>query len=507
MVKEIVVDFIIVGGGAAGCVLATRLAEHGFETLLISSGSNDTSNSLMNQEVEFDRLQRTSLFKHYLPSKSSPNLNNRTVGLTVWNTLGGGGLNSGGMVRMTANDWNTFVNVTGDSSFHYDNMSRYYKMVENFTSTRLSRTTNIHGNNGSIKITQGYDAIFNNVWKNVADELNEVFSDDFADILDYGLSFEASSFTNGLRSWSGKDYLIPAMIKYPNLKVMINTVVTKFNVNEITKRIENVLFVSSDGFFCGIARKEYILSAGTFFSPHLLMLSGIGDPNILRQHQLPVKHELKQVGKNLMDNGLIFVHYNAENLPIYKSKPVGLVNLQLRTTNTNANMFFILKMNEKTKRLTVLILNALPKSTTGSISLHNTSPLAPPEITLNYLEHKEDLQTFIDSIHYVRKIIATDALKKFGPIVEISPGIENMNLAKYIKDTLVPAPHFVGTCSMGQNAQDSVVNNQFKVHGINNLRIVDASVFPAGLASKMGPCLTVYALAEKAADLLYNEYS
>ncbi|CAF2717442.1 unnamed protein product [Rotaria sp. Silwood2] len=506
MVKEIVADFIIVGGGTAGCVLATRLAEHGFEILLISSGSNDTLNPLMNHEEEFVRLQRTPLFKHYLPTKSSPNLNNRTVGLTVWNTLGGNSINSGGMVRMMANDWNAFVNATGDPTFHYDNMARYYKMSENFTSAGLSQTSNIHGNNGPIKITQGHDAIFKNVWKNVADELNEIFSEDFAGTIDHGLSFEAASFTDGLRSWSGKDYLIPAMMKYPNLKVMTNAVATKFNLNEITKHIENVLFVSSNGFFCGIARRDYILSAGTFLSPHLLMLSGIGDPDILRQHQVPIKHELKHVGKHLMDNGVLLVRYKVENLPIYKSKPVGLVNLQSRTTSTNPNMFFILKMDQRTKYVSIYILNALPKSPTGSISLHKTSLLAPPEITLNYLEDKKDLETFIDSIHYVRKMMATDTLKEFGPIVEILPGLENMDLAKYVRDTLLPAPHFVGTCSMGRNAQDSVVNNQFKVHGINNLRIVDASIFPAGLASKMGPCLTVYALAEKAADLLCNEH-
>ncbi|CAF1030446.1 unnamed protein product [Rotaria sordida] len=500
-------DFIIVGGGTAGCVLAARLAEHGFETLLISSGSNDTSNPLMNQQAEFDRLQRIPLLKHYLPLKSSPNLNNRTVSLTVWNTLGGSGINSGGMVRMTANGWNSFVNATGDPTFHYDNMSKYYKKVENFTSIGLSQTSNIHGKNGPIKITQVHDTTFKDVWKNVANELNEKFSEDFANTIDHGLSFEATSFTDGLRSWSGKDYLLPTINKYPNLKVMTNTIVTKFNLNKITKQIENVLFVSSDGFFYGVARKEYILSAGTFFSPHLLMLSGIGDSDILRQHQLPVKHELKQVGKHLMDNGLISIQYKTENLPIYKSKPVGFVNLQSHTTNTNPNMFFILKVNERTKNVNVFILNASPKSTAGSISLHCTNPLVPPEITLNYLENKEDVQTLIDSIHYVRRVMATDALKEFGPIIEISPGLENMDLEKYIRNTLQPAPHFVGTCSMGRNAQDSVVNNHFKVHGINNLRIVDASVFPVGLASKMGPCLTVYALAEKAADLLCNEHS
>ena len=504
--QEVVADFVIVGGGTAGCVLAARLAEYGFETLLVSSGSNDTSNPLMRQKSEFSRLQHNLHFKHYLPPNSSPNLSNRTLDITAWNTLGGSSVNSGGMQRIMTSDWNLFVAATEDPSFYYDNMSRYYKMVENYTSTGLSWASNSHGNSDPIKITQAHDAIFKTVWENVARELNETFSEDFADTVEYGFSFEPSSFTDELRSWSGNDYLTPAIDKYPNLKVMTNAAVIKLNLNETTKWIDNVLFVSSDGFFLGVARKDYILSAGTFFSPHLLMLSGIGDPNILRQHRLPLKHELKQVGKHLMDNGLIFVQYKAKNLPINKSIPIGLVNSQFRTTNTNSNMFFVLKMDDKARQLNVLLFNALPKSTIGSVLLHNNSPLAPPNITLNYLENKEDLQSFIDGIHYIRRVMATDTLKEFGPIIEVSPGLENMDLAKYIKDTLIPAPHFLGTCCMGRTADDSVVDGRFKVHGINNLRIVDASVFPAGFASKTGPCLSIYALAEKAAELLCNEY-
>ncbi|CAM2727793.1 unnamed protein product [Rotaria socialis] len=504
--QVIVTDFLIVGGGSAGCILAARLAEYGFEILLVSSGSNDTSNVLMRQQSEFDRLESTLFYKHYLPADSSPNLNNRTLDVTVWNTLGGSSVNSGGMERMMANDWNSFFDATGDSSFSYENMSEYYKMVENFTSNRSYGSTNIHGNSGPIKITQARDAIFHDVWKSVADEVNEIFSEDLADAVDHGLSFEPSSFTNGFRSWSGDAYLNPAMAKYPNLHVMTSATAIKFNLNEATKHIDSVLFMSSDGFFNGVARKEYILSAGAFYSPHLLMLSGVGDPDILQKHQLPVKHELRQVGKNLMDNGVLIMQYSAENIPINQSIPVGLVNTHVPTTNLNPDTFFILKMNEKSKRLFVVILNAAPKSIVGSISLHNANPLTPPKISMDYFEDKKDLQTFVDSIHYTRKVMSTSALNKFGPIIEILPGLKEMDLVTYVKNTLTPSYHFIGTCSMGKNAQNSVVDNNFKVHGIKNLRIVDGSIFPAGFASKTGPCLTIYALAEKAVDLLLKEH-
>ncbi|CAF2970241.1 unnamed protein product [Rotaria sp. Silwood2] len=242
--QVIVADFVIVGGGTAGCVLATRLAEQGFETLLISSGANDTSNPLIKLQSELSRLQRKLFFKHYLPTDASPNLNNRHLNATVLNTLGGSSVNSGGMERMMANDWNSFINATEDSSFSHENMSKYYKMVEKFTSADASRTSNVHGNNGPIKITQVHDAIFKEVWRNVAYELKETFSEDLAETLDYGLSFEPSSFTDGLRSWSGDAYLTPAIAKYPNLKVLTSATAIKFTLNETTKYIERKCSVS-----------------------------------------------------------------------------------------------------------------------------------------------------------------------------------------------------------------------------------------------------------------------
>jgi choline dehydrogenase-like flavoprotein len=199
-IQEILADFIIIGGGTAGCTVSARLAEYGFETLLLSSGSNDTLNPLMKKKSLFNQLLHIPHFKHYLPPNPSPNLNNRIMDIIVWNTLGGNSINGGGIQRLMADDWNYFINATSDQSFHIKTMSKYYQMVENFTSTDPFSIWNIHGNNGSIKITQIYDSIFNKLWKNVANELNETFTNDLANTIDYGFSFEASSFTNGMRS-------------------------------------------------------------------------------------------------------------------------------------------------------------------------------------------------------------------------------------------------------------------------------------------------------------------
>ena len=505
--QEIVADFVVVGGGTAGCVLATRLAEYGFETLLISSGSDDTTNPMMTEKSKFCQLKQWPHFKHNLHSTSSPNLNDRNIDIIAWNTLGGNGINGGGMERMSANDWKSFVEATGDPSFDYGHMCQYYKMVENFKSTEYSPSSEIHGHNGPINITHDYDPVFHDVWKHVADELDETFSTDLAGTIDYGFSFEPSSLTNGLRSWSGNSYIIPAMAKYPNLKVITGATATKFDLNEETKQINHVLFVSSDGLFSGVAKKEYILSAGTFFSPHLLMLSGIGDPDILQPHAIPVKHTLKQVGKNLTDNGIVVVEYEAKNLPLNQCIPVALVNTTSRTTNTNSDAFLLLKMDNTTKHLYFFIFHASPKSAIGSLSLYNANPLISPKITVDYLKDDNDLNKYIDSINFVRTIMSTNVMKQFDPIIEVSPGIKQMDLSKYVRETLAAGQRFTGTCSMGRNAENSVVDNNFKVHGIRNLRVIDGSVFPVGLASKTGTCLTIYALAEKAANLLRQQYS
>jgi choline dehydrogenase len=248
-VQTITADFIVVGGGSAGCVLATRLAEHGFETLLITSGSNDTLNPLIRQQSLYGQLLRSGHLKHHLPLDPSPNLNDRILDLIVWNTLGGNSINAGGIVRLMKTDWNPFRNATGDATFHTDHMAKYYTRVENFTSDVPSVQTKNHGTQGPIKVKQNHDPGFDRVWKNVAKELKETFTDDLAGSIDYGFSFEPTIFTEGLRSWSGDAYLRPAVMKYRNLKVLTDATATHFNLNEKTKQIESVSFISACGFF------------------------------------------------------------------------------------------------------------------------------------------------------------------------------------------------------------------------------------------------------------------
>ncbi|CAF0989572.1 unnamed protein product [Adineta steineri] len=506
-IQQIEADFIIIGGGTAGCIVSARLAEYGFQTLLISSGSNDTQNPLMREQASYKQLlHNTPHFKHYLPLSSSSNLNNRTLDVIVWNTLGGNSINGGGAQRLTENEWNYFINATGDSSFSKEAMSEYYKQTENYITTGPYSNLNLHGNSGPIKITQVYDSVFNQIWKNVANELNESFTNDLADKIDYGFSFESSSFTNGIRSWSCDKYLSSTLNKYSNLKVLTSSTAIKFDINEQTKQVNSVLFISNDGLFNGIARKEYILSAGTFFSPHILMLSGIGDRKILQENNIPVKHELNQVGKNLMDNGMINIKYQTQNFSIGQSIPMAVVNSQTRTTNNNSDTFFLLKMNSNTKDLDIFIFNALPKSTVGFLSLYNSNPLMPPKITLDYFKDSNDLNIFINAIKYVRKVMSTNTIKQYANITELLPGLEEINLATYVRNTLNAAGHFSGTCAMGQNAENSVVDKYFKVHGISNLRVVDASVFPANFATKTGPYLTIHALAEKLVHILHETY-
>jgi hypothetical protein len=124
------------------------------------------------------------------------------------------------MERMMINDWNYFVNATNDQSFDHHQMLKYYQIVENFSFNIPHSDSANHGHHGPIKITQIYDMKFSNIWKDVAKELNETFTNDLSSTIDYGFSFETSSFTNRLRSWSGDAYLTPAINQYTNLKVI-----------------------------------------------------------------------------------------------------------------------------------------------------------------------------------------------------------------------------------------------------------------------------------------------
>ncbi|CAF1690822.1 unnamed protein product, partial [Adineta ricciae] len=147
--------------------------------------------------------------------------------------------------------------------------------------------------------------------------------------------------------------------------------------------------------------------------PHLLMLSGVGDPETLQQHGIPIKHELRQVGNNLMDNGAVVIEYESTNLSFESCKPMALINSQSPTTGTNPDIFFFLQPNEKTKHVDAVIFNASPKSTIGSVSLYNSNPLVLPKITLNYLKDQSDVATFINGIKYVQRIMSTGTIMSY----------------------------------------------------------------------------------------------
>lgn len=505
--KMLHADFVIAGGGTAGCVLAARLSERGYQTLLITSGSDDSENPIITEKSRVETLLSDPMFKHLLFTKPLKSLDDRILYVTVRKTLGGSSVNNGWMERIGPNDWDEFVRATGDESFSYENMKIFYDMVEDYSSLNPSVLSSNHGTNGPIKLTREFDPSFEDAWRNVAAETNETFTADLTGEINYGLSFEPVAFRNGRRSWCGNEYLIPAMKNYPNLILITKATVLKLELNESTQRIDHLSFISPDGYFHAVAAKEFILSCGSLYSPQILMLSGIGSEESLRKANITVKHNLEHVGRHLLDNGLLFMHYSAQNISNGSSIPIGLVNTELPTDATNAKIFFLFKMNHETKAMTVVIFNASPKSSAGSVTLLNNDPLTPPIIEYEYLSNEDDLKTFTNSIHYVRKIIASESLKQFGPFTEIAPGAETNDFHKYVKETLMPGHHFVGTCCMGTTAENSVVDRNFRVHGIENLRVVDGSVFPSGLTSKMGPCLTIYALAEKAAQVISNSYS
>ena len=286
------------------------------------------------------------------------------------------------------------------------------------------------------------------------------------------------------------------------------------------------------------ANKEVILSAGAVVSPVILQRSGIGNPDLLKQHNINLVHKLPGVGENLQDHlqvRAVFKVKNADTLneqanswlgkakmafdyAFFRRGPLSMAPSQLGGFAKSAKQYDTANLEyhiqplscdklgdplHKFPAITVSVCNLRPKSR-GHIRLSSTNPYAAPIITPNYLSHEEDKQVAADALKLSRNICKADAFKQYQP-EEFKPGIEintDEELIKAAGDIATTIFHPVGTCQMG-NGTMSVVDSQLKVHGIDHLRVVDASIMPTITSGNTNsPTIMI---AEKAAEMILSK--
>ena len=526
-------DYIIIGGGSAGCVLANRLSASGkWQVCLIEAGQSDTSR-LIRIPFTSGVLVTSKDWAWQHTTTPQPHCDNRTFLLPMGRTLGGtSSLNGMLCIRGNAKDYDHWASL-GNTGWSYKEVLPYFKKLENF-----GKEDDYHHLGGPLNITTpNYMNPLCNVFLKASQQANYTLNDDFNGATQDGVGSYNLAQLRGERWSNARAYLREAE-KRPNLKVITKAQVT--NILFKDKRAIGVRYIQNEKTIDLFAEKEIILSAGAVNTPKLLLLSGVGPNEELAKHGINLIHELPGVGKNLQDHlGLqnSYLEKTRLSFTLHPSSRFRMIKNLLKYFITKSGEFagsfgqvggFIrsnpnldrpdLQLNfviviyedlikaEAMKKFYgyTLITTFLQPKSRGSITLKNADPLESPIIDPNYFSDPSDLDAMVMAFKKSRHILEQPAfephrLEEFRPGKNVQADDE---IREYIRRTALSIYHLVGTCKMG-NDKMAVVDPALKVHGIQGLRVVDASIIPVIPSGNTNIPVTM--IAEKAADMILSE--
>jgi choline dehydrogenase len=522
-------DYIIVGAGSAGCVLANRLsADPRHRVLLLEAGGSDNYHWI-HIPVGYLYCMGNPRTDWGFKTDAVPGLNGRVLNYPRGRVLGGSS-SINGMIYMRgqARDYDGWRQL-GNSGWGWDDVLPYFRKSEDYA----FGADEMHGAGGEWRVeAQRLSWPILDVFIEACEEVGIPRIDDFNRGDNFGVSYFRVNQRRGIRVNTAKAFLRPALAR-KNLTLLSRAEVAEIDIEN--GRATGVVFWRSGKLSEARAAGEVILAAGAIGSPQLLELSGIGAGAVLSAAGIPVLQELPGVGENLQDHLQIRTIFKVSNTrtlndraaslfgkagialeyALRRTGPMSMAPSQLgvftrsdpsyETPNLQYHVqpLSLDRFGEPLHRfpaITASVANLRPDSR-GSTHIASSEPRDHPAIQPNYLAAETDRRVAADSIRLTRRILATRAMSRFAP-EEFLPGADcasDEELARAAGDIGTTSFHPVGTCKMGQDER-AVVDEQLRVHGIKALRVVDASVMPTITSGNTNsPTIMI---AEKAADMI-----
>ena len=535
-------DFVIVGGGSAGCVLANRLSASGrWQVLLLEAGPAD-SNPFIHVPAGIIPVIRSNTLNWKFWTAPQQACGGRPMFWPRGRTLGGSSsINAMCYIRGHAWDYDHWASL-GNDGWSYQDVLPYFRKMENFEAIdQLPGARQFHGSGGPLNVAgHRYLNPLMSAFVDAAQQAGHARTADFNGAQQEGVGYYHVMQKDGQRCSNARGFLTPALQR-PNLKVITDAHAARVLFEG--KRAVGVRYLEKGRYAEARARQEVILSAGAIGSPQLLLLSGVGPRQQIEKHGIQPVHELPGVGENLQDHLDIHVTWSEKTRNAVTLHPTSLwrslkavfqylFGRRGELTSNMAQAGGFLKSDPaqpipdlqwhlvpfiysdhgqnltplfKHYAFTLMTCFLRPESR-GSIRLASADPLAPPLIDANYLATPRDMEALVKGLKLARQVLAQPA---FAPhrLEEMEPGAavqSDEQIRDFIRRRAETVYHPVGTCKMGRDAL-AVVDPRLRVHGLTGLRVVDASIMPTLIGGNTNAPTTM--IAERAADLILQDAS